>query len=81
MGHDPGQGPGLTVGRARVNTQNLTKANVLRYVRAYPGATCANMADAFGTSAARVGVELRELRAECRIESKGNTQGTRYFPA
>lgn len=55
-------------------------ARVAAYVRRHPHKTCAEIAQELEAPAALVSVFLRELRKAGKIDSEGNTKGTRWFP-
>jgi hypothetical protein len=51
---------------------------IVAYVRRNPGSTCQQIADGVSERATIVSVELKALRAAGKIESAGNTRGTRW---
>jgi DNA-binding IclR family transcriptional regulator len=53
-------------------------AAILGYVRRNPGATCQQIAAGTAIRPAIVSVELKSLRAAGKLESQGNTRGTRW---
>jgi hypothetical protein len=57
---------------------NQTAAAVLTFVRRNPGVTCQQIAAGIGERPGIVRVELAELREAGRLESAGNTRGTRW---
>lgn len=59
-------------------TSTNTAAAIVAYVRRNPGATCQQIAAGIEERAAIVSVELKSLRAGGKLESKGNTRGTRW---
>lgn len=51
---------------------------ILAYLRSNPGSTCAEIAEDLEIKTAFVRAHLQVLRAEGKIESYGNTRGTRW---
>ncbi len=59
-------------------TPTTTAATVLAFVRRNPDTTCQTIAAGTGLRPGIVRVELAELRAAGKLESAGNTRGTRW---
>ena len=53
--------------------------DILAFMRKNPHKTCRELAERFDVTPARMGLELRELRAWDRVASTGRTQGTRWY--